>query len=87
MKLRIGLFVAWLIPNIFMSVLNISVLIFLILYNSDLLTINRFGIWFLFWILHAAVISYGWYKIISWYRKGEFHTKSDLTSPDEIDVH
>ncbi|MBP2000128.1 hypothetical protein J2Z69_001147 [Paenibacillus shirakamiensis] len=63
MKFNKGLFIAWIIPQIAMSIANVGVLIFILMHWEGLVQIHRAAMWTMNWFLFLVVMVFGWIRI------------------------
>lgn len=80
MKFRKGLFLAWVIPQVLLLFLNLSVLTFILVYNKELKEINRDGIWTIIWEIFSLVWIFGTVRIMQWLKQGKFHVATTAPS-------
>ncbi|RKN61278.1 hypothetical protein D7M11_35600 [Paenibacillus ginsengarvi] len=69
-KKKLGLRIAWIVPQVFLSLLDTAFLIFLVLEWENLGPTRDF-FYGLLWLLLTAVIIYGFIKIGSWIKEGK----------------
>ncbi|MDQ0876071.1 cbb3-type cytochrome oxidase subunit 3 [Paenibacillus sp. V4I3] len=70
-KPKMGLRMAWIIPNILMYIFFLGLSLF-VFANSELLNdINRLGIWFVILILLLLIALFGSYRIWYWIQQGK----------------
>jgi uncharacterized membrane protein YqjE len=77
MKFKKGLFLAWIIPHVFLLLINLTVLIIIVANYHDLNNVNRSGVWITFWILFSLVWIFGTLRIYQWYKQGQFHSDKE----------
>ncbi|PZD97276.1 hypothetical protein DNH61_02660 [Paenibacillus sambharensis] len=73
MKLKVGLLVAWVIPQVFLFFLNLWVLVYITGHEEELKALGLAGQWILIWLFLTASWIIGTVRILRWYKQGKFH--------------
>jgi len=66
--MNIKLRLIWIIPLIFLSIVNIGLFVFIILQNDGLHDIGLFVPFAFLWLMFTAVLLFGFVKYFSWIR-------------------
>ncbi|WP_246608595.1 HIT family protein [Paenibacillus agaridevorans] len=86
MKLRVGFFIAWIIPYVFLVCYNIGFFTYIITNAKGLNEINRMGIFVFMWFVFSLVLVFGAIRIIQWYKQGKFHIAPPSPNQDTESV-
>lgn len=70
-KPKMGLRIAWIIPNVLMYILFLGLSVFVFANTKGLIDMNRLGIWLIMTILLLMIALFGSYRIWIWIKQGK----------------